>query len=203
MTPFARRGAFLFLAALILLLGAFAFDYWRAEGGAAGDGAGGFAGLSLGGPFTLVDQNGVTRHDTDFHGKLMLVYFGYTYCPDACPTALQTMSAAMDKLGDRAASVVPIFITVDPARDTVAQMKLYAANFTPHLVALTGSEQQTTAAARAYRVYFQKVKGDRDDDYLVDHSSFILLMGRDGKYLTHFGPNVTADSMAAAIGKYL
>lgn len=199
MTPSVRRGFLFFLVALVLLLGAFAFNFW----GPGGNGDGGLAGVSIGGPFTLVDQNGVVRHDTDFRGKLMLVYFGYTYCPDACPTALQTISAAMDKLGDRTSGVQPLFITVDPGRDTVAQMKLYASNFTPRLLALTGTEQQTDAAARAYRVFFQKVKGERDDDYLIDHSSFIFLMGRDGKYLAHFGLDATADAMAAAIGKYL
>jgi len=199
MSPAARRGLIVFVAGLLLIAGAFAFDHWWLG---AGDGSSGL-GVAIGGPFTLVDQNGVVRHDSDFRGKLMLVYFGYTFCPDACPTALQTMSSSLDALGDRATGVQPIFITVDPERDTVQQLKLYAANFHPRLAALTGSAEQTAAAARAYRIYFQKAPHGDEADYLVDHSSFVYLMGRDGRYLAHFGPDVTADAMAAAIKKYL
>jgi protein SCO1/2 len=200
MSPAARRGLIIFLAGVALILGAFAFDYW---GLGDRNGGGGFAGVSIGGPFTLTDQNGTVRHDSDFRGKLMLVYFGYTYCPDACPAALNTITAAMDKLGASGAAVQPIFITVDPARDTVAQMKAYAANFTPRLLALTGTPAQIGAAAKAYRVYFQQVKGEGADDYSVDHSAFVYLMGRDGRYLAHFGPEIRADQMAATIKKYL
>jgi protein SCO1/2 len=113
------------------------------------------------------------------------------------------MTAALAKLGAAADAVQPIFITVDPARDTVPEMKAYAANFTPRLLALTGTPAEIAAAATAYRVYFQKVKGEGQDDYSVDHSAFIYLMGRDGKYLAHFGPEVTADQMAAAIKRDL
>lgn len=199
MSPPVRRGLIIFLVGVAFIVGAFVFDYSWNE---AGTGTG-LAGVSIGGPFTLTDQNGVLRHDSDFRGKLMLVYFGYTYCPDACPAALNTMTAALDKLGATADAVQPIFITVDPARDTPAQMKTYAANFTPRLVALTGTPTEIAAAAKAYRVYFQKVKGGGPDDYSMDHSAFIYLMGRDGKYLAHFGPEVSADQMAAAIKKYL
>jgi protein SCO1/2 len=199
-TPAARRGLVVFLLGLVLVLGAFGFDYWWLGGGGS-DAS--LAGISIGGPFALTDQNGVLRHDTDFRGKLMLVYFGYTYCPDACPAALTTMSSAMDKLGSAANEVVPIFITIDPERDSVQQMKLYASNFTPRLVALTGSAEQIAAAARGYRVYYAKEKGTAAEDYVMDHSGFIYLMGRDGRYLGHFGPDVTADQMAAAIKKHL
>jgi len=199
MSPAARRGLAVFVAGLLLIAGAFAVDHWWPG---AGDGSGGL-GAAIGGPFALVDQNGVVRRDSDFRGELMLVYFGYTFCPDACPTALQTMSSALDELGDGAKGVQPLFITVDPERDTVQQMKLYAANFHPRLVALTGSAEQTAAAARAYRIYFEKAPHGDETDYLVDHSSFVYLMGRDGRYLAHFGPDVTADAMAAAIRKYL
>jgi cytochrome oxidase Cu insertion factor (SCO1/SenC/PrrC family) len=198
MSSAARRGLVVFLVGLAVIVGIFAVDYWWSPGGDVG-----LAGVSIGGPFTLTDQNGVVRRDTDFRGKLMLVYFGYTYCPDACPAALTTISAAMEKLGAAGAAVQPIFITVDPARDTVAQMKLYAENFTPRLLALTGTPAEIAAAAKAYRVYFQAVKDGNKDDYSVDHSDFVYLMGRDGKYLAHFGPDVSADAMAAAIKKYL
>jgi protein SCO1/2 len=200
MSPAARRGLVIFLIGLVFICGAFVFDYWWVGGGADETG---LVGVSIGGPFTLTDQNGITRHDSDFRGKLMLVYFGYTYCPDVCPATLNTMTAALDKLGAAADQVQPIFITVDPARDTVKQMKLYAANFTPRLLALTGAPDQIAAAARAYRVYFDKQPGEGKDDYSVNHSAFVYLMGRDGKYLAHFGPDDTAEQMAAAIKKRL
>jgi len=113
------------------------------------------------------------------------------------------MTSALDELGDAANDVQPIFVTVDPERDTVAQMKAYASNFYPRLVALTGSVEATSAAARAYRIYFEKVKPEGSGDYLLDHSSLTFLMGRDGRFLTYFGPEVTADQMVAAIRKYL
>lgn len=200
MSPAARRGLVIFLIGLVFICGAFVFDYWWVGGGT---GESGFAGVSIGGPFTLTDQNGITRHDSDFRGKLMLVYFGYTYCPDVCPATLNTMTAALDKLGTAADQVQPIFITVDPARDTVKQMKLYAANFSPRLLALTGTPDQIAAAAKAYRVYFEEHPGEAKDDYAVDHSAFVYLMGRDGRYLAHFGPDTTAEQMAAAIKQRL
>ena len=196
----ARRGLIVFVTALVLIAGAFAVDHWWLR---RADDIGSTVGVTIGGPFTLVDQNGVVRHDTDFRGQLMLIFFGYSFCPDACPTALQNMSAALDDLGDGAKNVTPIFVTVDPERDTVAQLKRYAANFHPRLVALTGTAEQTMAAARAYRIYYEKNLHGAELDYLVDHSSFIYLMGRDGHYLAHFGPDASADTLAAAIKKYL
>jgi len=188
----------IFLIGLGVVLGVFVAGHWW-EGGAPQN----FVAASIGGPFALTDQNGVVRHDTDFRGKLMLIYFGYTYCPDACPAALTVMTSALDELGHAANDVRPIFITVDPERDTVAQMKAYASNFHPRLLALSGSAEETAAAARAYRIYFEKVKPEGGGDYLVDHSSLTFLIGRDGKFLTYFGPEVTADQMVAAIKKYL
>jgi protein SCO1/2 len=153
---------------------------------------------SIGGDFTLVDQNGKTRRAEDFRGKLMLIYFGYTYCPDVCPTELQTMGDALDLLGDKQEAVQPIFVTIDPERDTPEQLRLYAGSFHPRLVALTGSKEQVAAAARAYKVYYAK-RPQEGGDYLMDHSSFVFLMGRDGKYLAHFGPGTTPEQMADAI----
>jgi protein SCO1/2 len=109
----------------------------------------------------------------------------------------------LDRLGTSAQQVQPIFITIDPARDTVAQMKSYAANFTPRLLALTGTQDEIAAAARRYRVFYAKVKGTGEDDYSMDHSSLVYLMGRDGTYLAHFGSDATADQMAAAIKQHL
>ncbi|HLJ19829.1 MAG TPA: SCO family protein [Stellaceae bacterium] len=201
MTPAAKRGLIAVFLGLAVLLGVLAYDF-RAffPNDLLGEQV---APIPIGGDFTLTDQNGVTRHAQDFRGKLMLVYFGYTFCPDACPTALQDMSHAIDLLGAKGDAVQPIFITIDPARDTVAQMKLYASNFHPRLSALTGTPEQVAEAAKAYRVYYAKGQSTGGDDYLMDHTAFIYLMGRDGKYLSHFSPGTTAEQMAAAIGKHL
>ncbi|MFO0998025.1 MAG: SCO family protein [Alphaproteobacteria bacterium] len=166
----------------------------------------------VGGPFSLIDQTGATRTDADFRGHLMLIYFGYTHCPDACPLALQTMSDAIDALGEKGATVAPIFITVDPARDTPDHLKSYLENFSPRLTALTGDESAIANVAKAYRIFYAKANDPQKpanstesghDDYLVDHSSFIYLMGRDGQYLTHFPGNAPPDQLADGIRKFL
>src|SRR5690606_6537516 len=122
--------------------------------------------------------------------------FGYTWCPDVCPTELQNMSAALDLLGDDAKEVVPIFITVDPERDTPEVMADYRSYFHPSLVALTGAPAQIAAAAKAYRIYYAKAEGDKPGEYLMDHSSFVYLMDRKGGYLTHFAPATAPETMA-------
>jgi len=155
----------------------------------------------IGGPFTLTDQHGARVTEQDFAGRFMLVYFGYTFCPDICPTSLTVMAAALDELPQaQAEQVVPILITVDPARDTVEQLAAYAPLFHPRLVALTGSEDEVREAARAYRVYYHVPEED-DDAYLVDHSTFVYLVGPDGSYRTHFGIDASPEAMAEAIGK--
>jgi protein SCO1/2 len=155
----------------------------------------------IGGPFILTDQHGARVTEQDFAGRYMLIYFGYTYCPDVCPLSLTTMSAAVDQLPpEQAAEVVPMFITVDPARDTVEQLALYAPLFHPQLVALTGTEDEVRAAARAYRVYFH-IPDEEGDAYLVDHSTFVYLMDPDGKYVTHFGIDAAPEAMAQAISE--
>ncbi len=161
--------------------------------------------ISFGGPFTLVDHTGAPRTDRDFHGRFMLVFFGYTNCPDICPTGLTTMAAALDALGARAAQVQPLFITVDPERDTEV-LADYVAHFHPRLVGLSGSQAQVGAAVRAYRVHRGKVVTSADagaDDYLVTHSSLTFLMDPDGAFLTLFPHGTTAPAMATAIGNYL
>jgi protein SCO1/2 len=155
----------------------------------------------IGGPFALMDDTGKPRTDQDFRGKMMLVYFGYTHCPDACPTALQDMADALAKLGPAADQVAPLFITIDPERDTVAYLKGYAEQFDPHFVSLTGSAAEIAAAAKAYRVYYRKAEDK--PDYLMDHTSIIYLMGRDGVFRTHFTHETTPDQMAETIRKYL
>ncbi len=196
MTKSTRNGLIAFIAALVIISGGFAYRQFGAPDETVQ------APLSIGGRFTLVDASGANRRDTDFHGRLMLVYFGYTFCPDICPTTLTMMSDALGKLGPGASEIVPIFITVDPARDTPAQMKQYMESFDPRFVALTGSPAQIAAAASVYRVYYRKISGD-GGQYTMDHSSVIYLMARDGQYLGHFDSSITADDLARALKKYL
>ena len=156
---------------------------------------------TIGGPFTLVDQHGKAVTDIDFRGHYMVIYFGYTYCPDVCPTFLTNISDALDLLGDKAAKVAPMLITIDPARDTPEHLKEYAAYFHPRLRALTGSPEQIAAVAKAYRVYYSKVKQEdaTEDDYLMDHSSVTYVMGPDGMFRLHFSHGTDADTMASRL----
>lgn len=156
----------------------------------------------IGGPFVLIDQAERRVTERDFLGRYLLVYFGYTYCPDICPTELATMTAALDDLGDAAKDVVPVFITVDPERDTPAQLKDYAALFHPRLVALTGTPAQVRAAARAYRVTFAKYNIVDAGDYQMDHSSFVYLMGPDGRFIAAFAHGTPADTIAESLKLY-
>ncbi len=160
------------------------------------------AGADIGGPFTLVDQNGHTVTDADFRGKYMLIYFGYTFCPDVCPTSLSRNADALALLGDKAEKVVPIMISVDPDRDTPEVLKPYVAAFHPRMVGLTGSKDQVAAVTRAYRVYFAKQPADEGSKtYLVDHSAFTYLIGPDGHFLRFFSHNQTPQDMAAELAK--
>lgn len=157
----------------------------------------------IGGEFSLTNQKGEPVTDKDFRGKYMLVSFGYTFCPDICPAELQLMTDAMEKLGDKQSEVVPIFITIDPARDTVEQMRNYVSNFHPRMVGLTGTEEQIKKTAEAYRVFYAKADTDNagDDYYLMNHSAFIYLMDRNSEYLRHFPYGTNADDLAAAIAR--
>ena len=157
----------------------------------------------IGGPFALVNQDGKPVTDADFKGKLLLIYFGYTFCPDACPTALGVMASAIDKLDVAGERVTPILITIDPERDTPQALKDYVGNFHPRLVGLTGSADEIAKAAKEYRVFYQKQPGASGADYLMDHSTLIYLMGADGKFLTYFGPQATPAEIAEAIRRYL
>ncbi len=165
----------------------------------------GAAGPTIGGSFTLVDQNGKTVTAGDFRGRFMLVYFGYTYCPDVCPTTLTTMADAIDILDGDGDSVVPVFITVDPERDTPEHLKMYVNYFHPRLVGLTGTTQSVAAAAKAYRIYYAKAPEDgaSGDDYLMDHLSFVFLMGPDGAFRAHFENGIGPEAMAKRIREYL
>jgi cytochrome oxidase Cu insertion factor (SCO1/SenC/PrrC family) len=156
----------------------------------------------IGGSFALIDQDGKPRTDEDFRGKVMLVYFGFTYCPDVCPTDLQNIGLALDKLGEAAERVQPLFITVDPARDTAEHLKDYVPLFHSRLIGLTGDAAAIHKAAAAYRVYYAQVPL-KNDDYTVDHSSFMYLVGADGKYLGFFPPGAPPDTIAQTIVQQL
>ncbi|WP_448188724.1 SCO family protein [Azospirillum sp. sgz301742] len=156
---------------------------------------------SVGGPFQLTDHTGKAVSDADYRGKHLLIYFGYTFCPDVCPTELSTMAAALDALGPTAERVQPLFITIDPERDTVAHLAEYVALFHPRLVGLTGTPEQIRAVAREYRVYAAKAPGSGGEGYLMDHSSFIYLMGPDGKFVAVFPGGTGPEKMAGDIKK--
>ena len=193
-----RSRPFAMAAAAVLALMVIGAATWFVLTPATRSMAGGEA--LVGGPFTLTDQHGKEVTEQDFAGRHMLIYFGYTYCPDFCPMSLSNMTQALDLLPpEQAEQVVPILITVDPERDTVEQLAEYAPLFHPRLVALTGTPEQTKEAAKAYRVYFSKAGNVDGSDYLMDHSTFIYLMGPDGQYLRHFSHSATPEEIAAGI----
>jgi len=158
----------------------------------------------IGGPFALIDQTGKAVTDRDFRGKYMLVFFGFTHCPDICPAELQVMAASLDELGDKAKDVVPIFITLDPERDTQEAMAAYVKNFGQRFVGLTGSPQAIADAAKAYRISYSKFQEDKASrDYSIDHSALVYLMGKDGEYITHFAYGTSAAKMIETLRRYI
>jgi cytochrome oxidase Cu insertion factor (SCO1/SenC/PrrC family) len=157
----------------------------------------------IGGPFALTDHTGKPRTDADFRGKLLVIYFGYTYCPDICPTDLMAISSALDLLGTAGEAVQPIFITVDPERDTVEHLADYVAAFHPRLVGLTGAPAQIRKVATAYKAYYVRVENADGKDYVVDHTAFIYLVGRDGQYLGFLPPSTTPERLSEVIRQKL
>jgi cytochrome oxidase Cu insertion factor (SCO1/SenC/PrrC family) len=192
----SRRSLIFALSVLVVALATGAAALWLAPGGEPKS-----TGTALvGGPFTLTDHNGNRVTDQTYAGKYLLIFFGFTYCPDVCPSELQVMSAALDQLGPDAEKIQPLFITIDPARDTPQVMKDYVANFHPRLVGLTGSDQDIAAVAAKYRVYYAKAKGGAgESDYLMDHSAILYLMNPDGTFLKHFTYGTDAKALANAI----
>ena len=167
---------------------------------------GGAAGTALanaiGGPFHLIDQNGKAVSDADLKGKWHLVFFGYTHCPDTCPTALNEISLALDQLGVKRDEVEIVFITVDPERDTPEVMKSYVQSFDVPIIALTGSADAVAQAAKAYRVYYAKhPRGD--GEYDMDHSAVIYVMNPEGRFTATFTPDSTADAIAQRLQKLI
>lgn len=156
-------------------------------------------------PFSLVDQDGNTVTDENYRGQTLLVFFGYTHCPDVCPTGLMTMAEAMEALGEDADKVTPVFITVDPARDRPDALKEYVANFHDRMVGLTGTEEQIAAAAKVYKAGYVRLDDDDGDEetYFMGHTSTTYLTGPDGTPLTTFAHESDPVEMAEAIRGYL
>jgi len=157
---------------------------------------------TVGGPFTLTDQTGRTRSDSEFRGKLMIVYFGYTFCPDVCPADLIAITQALDALGPAAEGIQPIFITIDPERDTKV-LGDYVAAFHHGFVGLTGSPEEIRQVANAYKAYYAKVPGEHEGEYSIDHMGAIYLMGRKGEYLGFMPPQTNPDRLTEILRKYL
>jgi cytochrome oxidase Cu insertion factor (SCO1/SenC/PrrC family) len=157
----------------------------------------------VGGSFDLIDHVGRRRTDLEFRGKFLLLYFGYCCCPDVCPTDLMAISDAMDLLGVASGKIQPIFITVDPERDTVEHLADYVTAFHPSLIGLTGTPEQIRKLALAYKVYYAKVEAPDGSDYAIEHTGFIYLIGRDGRYLGFFPPNTSAERLAEIIRQQL
>jgi len=156
--------------------------------------------VPIGGPFALSDVDGRPVSEADFSGGYLLVYFGYTYCPDVCPTELATMSSALEALEEagpaQAARLTPLFVTLDPARDSPAALRAYMAHFHPRFRALTGSDEQIAAMAESYRVTYRRVFTENGQDYILDHTAYVFLIGPDGRYVTHFTPQEDAAAMS-------
>jgi protein SCO1 len=158
----------------------------------------------VGGKFALTDQDGRRVTDSSYRGKAMAVFFGFTNCPDICPTGLARMAEIMDALGPDAAKLQPIFVTVDPRRDTPEVMKSYVEHFSDRIIGLTGSEAEIAAVAKAYRVYF-KIQGDpaTDPNYVVDHSAFVYVMDAKGGFVGTFTPDTQVDAAVKLIRRAL
>lgn len=198
-----RRGNFILVAVLagFAILGAGGFLALSLHDNPRGA-AGTVLGSAIGGPFRLVDQNGKTVTDADLKGKWALVYFGYTHCPDACPTALNAISIALDDLGPKREAVRPVFITVDPERDTPDVLKSYVTSFDAPILALTGTPQEIAQAAKDYRVYYAK-HPEPDGDYAMDHSSVIYVMDPQGRFTASFTQENSPEEIAARLKKLL
>lgn len=192
------------LAVALVLIAGVLVQALRPSSGAAPQGA--LSGADIGGPFALTDQDGKRRTDTEFAGKYRLMYFGYTFCPDICPTDAQKMAQglrAFEKASPtRAAKVQPIFVTIDPARDTPAVIKEWVAAFHPRLIGLTGTQAEIDAVLKRYRVYAAKAGGN-GPNYLMDHSAMIYLFGPNGEPIDFVAQDATAADVTARLERFV
>ena len=183
-----------FLAGLVIFFGIvlFAGNYPGTQGSAS----------AIGGPFSLVDQNGKAITDQDMKGKPFLVFFGYTHCPDICPATLFEVSEVLRALEKDADKTGALFITVDPERDTPAMIKDYLSSFDPHLMGATGDAKAVEAAEKAYRVYAKKVPGEKGD-YSMDHTALVYLMDKEGRFVAPFSLKRKPEEAAAELRRYM
>ena len=185
-----------FLAGLVIFLGVFMFATGQLGTGGAGGGP-----SAIGGPFNLTDQDGKPITDQDLKGRPFLVFFGYTHCPDICPTTMFDVSEMMRALGTDADKTAALFITVDPERDTAPVIKDYLSSFDPHLRGATGDLKAIEAAERAYRVYAKKVPAEKDD-YSMDHTALVYLMDKQGRFVAPFSFKRRPEESAADLRRY-
>jgi protein SCO1/2 len=185
-----------FLCGLVLIFGAIVYVTGRSPS------AFGPTAAAVGGPFHLEDENGKSVSDQDMKGRPFLVFFGFTHCPDICPTTLFEISQVMKTLGKDADRTAALFITVDPERDTPAALKDYLSNFDPHVRGLTGDPAAVEATAKAYRVYAKKVPL-KDGDYTMDHTAIVYLMDKNGHFVAPFNLKQPAEQAAAQLRRYL
>lgn len=158
---------------------------------------------SIGGPFTLTDHEGNRVTEKSYAGKIQLVFFGFTYCPDVCPTTLNDIAGLLEQLGDRVQDVQPLFITVDPERDTVDLLASYVTHFHPSIVGLTGTPEEIAQAARAFRVYYRKAPGTAEDNYSMEHTASTYVMDRQGRFRGTLDPHEPADTRLAKMRRLL
>jgi protein SCO1/2 len=195
------------LVAAILAAAGAAYFYLRDDVPAQGTRAGAarlmndlMSGKGLvGGPFTLTDQDGRSRSLSDFRGRLVLLYFGFTYCPDICPTDLMSVGNLIRSLGPEGDQLQPVFVTLDPARDKPEVLRAYVASFHPRFVALTGTEDEIRRVATSYKVFFEKVRPPGVNTYLIDHSAYVFLLDREGRFITLFPPGTPQERMAVMV----
>lgn len=199
------------LAAAILAAAGGAFIYLWNDAPAEGSRAGATRLMSelmsgtatVGGPFTLTDQSGGRRSLSDFRGRLVLLYFGFTYCPDVCPTDLLSIGNLIRSLGPDGDRLQPVFITLDPERDTREVLRAYVASFHPSFVALSGTEDEIRRVATSYKVFFQKVRPPGVGAYLIDHTAYVFLLDREGRFVTLFPPGTPQERMAVIVREQL
>jgi protein SCO1 len=184
-----------FLAGLVLFVGAIMF--------AAGNFPGAPGPSAIGGPFKLIDQDGKAITDDALKGHPSLVFFGYTHCPDVCPTTLFDLSEVMRALGPDAGRIIALFITVDPERDTPEVMKDYLSSFDPHLRGVTGGDKAIEAVEKEYRVYAKKVPTGKGDDYSMDHTALVYLMDKQGRFIAPFSFKRRPEESAAELRKFM
>ena len=200
MSPRTRRFITMFAAftaGLVVCLGAILFVSGRGLTTAAP-----LQQSAVGGPFTLIDHNGATFTDNDLRGRYFLVFFGYTHCPDVCPTTLFEISEILRRIGPQADQPAALFITVDPERDTPEVLKDYLSSFDPHIRGLTGSPEAIEAVAKTYRVFAKKVPL-AGGDYSMDHTAIVYLMDKDGRFVSPVNMRRTAEDLAGDLRKYL